>query len=75
MYAPYRTALLKMADTYRCGHCHSEVGTGTEAVTGLDTVRVGHDDGSPVLLGTLSDVPDALPAASTGPVIRGGGGG
>lgn len=60
---PDRTALMKLADAYRCGHCWSEVGTGYDAVTGIEMVWVGHDDGCPVLLGALSDVPDTLRAA------------
>lgn len=61
---PDRTALMDMADAYRCGHCHSHVSTGYNTATGLDTVWAAHDDGCPVLLGTLSDVPDALRAAN-----------
>jgi hypothetical protein len=60
---PDATALMKMAAAYRCGHCRSEVGTGHDAATGLDTVQVTHDNRCPVLLGTLSDVPDTLRAA------------
>jgi hypothetical protein len=54
---------MKLADAYRCGHCWSEVGTGRDPVTGMDKVNVSHDDSCPVLLGTLSDVPDTLRAA------------
>lgn len=50
-----------LAAFYRCGHCTSD----TEARTddhGIVHVVVHHDDGCPVLTGTLSAAPDTLRA-------------
>ncbi|WP_405492982.1 hypothetical protein [Streptomyces sp. NBC_00096] len=49
---------------YRCGHCASE----TEARTdqhGNPHLVIHHDDGCPVLAGTLSSLPDTLRATGS----------
>ncbi|MFD9519315.1 hypothetical protein [Streptomyces sp. NPDC059979] len=51
-----------IAASYSCGHCNSE----TEARTdrhGNPHLVIHHDDGCPVLEGTLSSLPDTLRAA------------
>jgi len=56
-----------VAATYRCGHCNSETGTYLDD-NGITHIAVHHDDGCPVLAGTLSTTPDTLRAlASTIP--------
>lgn len=55
--SPNRSRLTQLADAYKCGHCHSEVGFTTERI------NIRHDDGCPVLAGALSDLPDAMRAA------------
>ncbi|MFF5004108.1 hypothetical protein ACFY3G_14835 [Streptomyces phaeochromogenes] len=52
-----------IAATYQCGHCNSETGTRTDDL-GIVHVVVHHDDGCPVLNGTLSAAPDAARAAA-----------
>ncbi|MCY0952092.1 hypothetical protein [Streptomyces sp. H27-S2] len=52
-----------IAANYRCGHCTSE----TEALTdqhGNPHLVIHHDDGCPVLEGTLCSLPDTFRAAT-----------
>ncbi|MFJ3978354.1 hypothetical protein [Streptomyces sp. NPDC090021] len=49
---------------YRCGHCNSETETRTDP-HGFPHLVIHHDDGCPVLEGTLSSLPDTLRAATT----------
>jgi hypothetical protein len=60
---PDRSAAMAYADAYRCGHCHSEVSLRAPDPVGIDHIDVAHDDGCPVLNGTLPDLPDSLRAA------------
>ncbi|KOU48985.1 hypothetical protein ADK55_19140 [Streptomyces sp. WM4235] len=64
-YAAGPTELIaRIAANYQCGHCNSE----TEARTdqhGTIHLVTHHDDGCPVLEGTLSAIPDTLRAANT----------
>lgn len=48
---------------YQCGHCNSDT---TAKVDDAGTVHllIHHDEGCPVLTGTLSAAPDVLRAAS-----------
>ncbi|MFF3872921.1 hypothetical protein [Streptomyces sp. NPDC001978] len=55
-----------LAAAYQCGHCTSETSTFTDD-NGIEHIAVHHDDGCPVLTGTLSALPDALRAAGTIP--------
>ncbi|MEU1117809.1 MULTISPECIES: hypothetical protein [unclassified Streptomyces] len=49
-----------IAATYQCGHCNST--TEHRTTNGVTSVAIHHDDGCPVLTGTLSAAPDALRA-------------
>jgi len=51
-----------LATHYRCGHCNSTTSLGTDSTTGLPDVCIHHDDGCPVLNGTLPSTPDVLRA-------------
>lgn len=57
------TAARKLARSYECGHCRSEVTGVRRDEYGIDRISVVHDDGCPVLAGTLPDTPDAFRAA------------
>ncbi|MFJ2259930.1 hypothetical protein ACIOKD_16580 [Streptomyces sp. NPDC087844] len=52
-----------LATTYQCGHCNSDTSTRTDDL-GIVHLVVHHDDGCPVLNGTLSAAPDAARAAA-----------
>ncbi|KJY18384.1 MULTISPECIES: hypothetical protein [unclassified Streptomyces] len=49
---------------YRCGHCNSETEAWTDQHGNLH-LNIAHDDGCPVLDGTLSSLPDTLRATTT----------
>lgn len=54
--------IARMVTNYQCGHCNGEV---TYLTTNGDTLHAGieHDDGCPVLAGTLHAFPDFARAA------------
>ncbi|MFD6803154.1 hypothetical protein [Streptomyces cyaneofuscatus] len=55
--------LAAMVTDYRCGHCTGIVETlATDETTGAMHAYVAHDDGCPVLAGTLSTIPDTFRA-------------
>jgi hypothetical protein len=56
---------LALAAAYTCGHCTSDTSTRTND-RGIVHVVIHHDDGCPVLTGTLSSAPDALRAIAAG---------
>ncbi|WP_411076658.1 hypothetical protein [Streptomyces sp. cmx-10-25] len=49
---------------YQCGHCNSETTVALDA-NGTAHLLIHHDDGCPVLTGTLSAAPDIARAAQT----------
>lgn len=53
-----------IAANYRCGHCTSVTKARTDPHGNLH-LNIHHDDGCPVLEGTLSPLPDTLRAANT----------
>ena len=53
---------LSLAANYQCGHCNSNPATLTQDEYGIWHVSIAHDDGCPVLLGTLSALPDTFRA-------------
>ncbi|MER6484111.1 hypothetical protein ABT264_11285 [Streptomyces virginiae] len=55
-----------IAANYRCGHCNSETEVRTDQ-HGNPHLITFHDDGCPVLDGTLSSLPDTLRAATGTP--------
>jgi len=54
-----------IAAAYACGHCNST--TELRTINGTTHVAIHHDDGCPVLEGTLTAAPDALRAATALP--------
>lgn len=54
--------LAAMAANYRCGHCNSEPPKLTQDEHGTWHLGIVHDDGCPVLTGTLSALPDTIRA-------------
>ncbi|MEW2135514.1 hypothetical protein AB0892_02700 [Streptomyces sp. NPDC005409] len=54
--------IARMVSNYQCGHCTGEV---AYLATNSDTLHAGieHDDGCPVLAGTLPAFPDLARAA------------
>lgn len=50
-----------LAASYRCGHCNSDTGMHTDD-NGIVHVVIHHDDGCPVLTGTLPSAPDVMRA-------------
>lgn len=67
-----RKTVAETAAAYRCGHCHSE--TTYRIADGFGRINIAHDDGCPVLAGTVSDLPDAMRAgqATGGTVVADG---
>ncbi|MFJ6934465.1 hypothetical protein [Streptomyces sp. NPDC101132] len=69
-YAAGPTELInRITANYRCGHCNSD----TEAWTdqhGNPHLTIHHDDGCPVLAGTLPAIPDTLRAAGIPDAFR-----
>ncbi|MFD9374667.1 hypothetical protein ACFWBH_03850 [Streptomyces sp. NPDC059999] len=64
-YAAGPTELIaRITANYQCGHCNSETETRTDQRGALHLV-IHHDDGCPVLEGTLSSLPDTFRAANT----------
>lgn len=64
-------AIKDFAKSYRCSHCHSRVTEIVQSSSRMFRVMVAHDNGCPVLTGTLPDVPDAVRAAmATGHIAR-----
>ncbi|MFE9481459.1 hypothetical protein ACFYNM_22985 [Streptomyces spororaveus] len=61
--------IARMVSNYHCGHCTGEV---TYLMTNGDTLHAGieHDDGCPVLEGTLPPGPDMLRAAGVPDTFR-----
>ncbi|MER6252902.1 hypothetical protein ABT224_16230 [Streptomyces sp. NPDC001584] len=57
-------AIDRLLADYRCGHCNSETEPWTDD-KGNRHLNIRHDDGCPVLEGTLSSLPDTLRAATT----------
>ncbi|MEU0671597.1 hypothetical protein ABZ330_01655 [Streptomyces sp. NPDC006172] len=51
-----------IAAAYTCGHCNST--TELRTVNGVMSAAIHHDDGCPVLTGTLSSAPDVARAAA-----------
>lgn len=58
-----------LATNYQCGHCHSETTLGTDDYGG-PRLEIHHDDGCPVLNGTLSALPDTLRAVGVPTTFR-----
>ncbi|MFI8106288.1 hypothetical protein [Streptomyces sp. NPDC086023] len=58
-----------IAANYRCGHCHSEAEAWTDQ-HGNPHLNIHHDNGCPVLAGTLPAAPDMLRAAHPTPNAR-----
>lgn len=61
--------IARMVSTYKCGHCNGQV---TSLTTTGDTLHaaVEHDDGCPVLAGTLPAFPDFARAAGVPATFR-----
>lgn len=53
-----------IAASYSCGHCNSETDAWTD-LYGNPHLNIAHDDGCPVLAGTLSSLPDTLRATGS----------
>ena len=56
----------KLAATYACGSCQSQVylpPPDQPPKDGLIRMNIGHDDGCPILSGALPDGPDSIRAA------------
>ncbi|WP_210587127.1 hypothetical protein [Streptomyces sp. GESEQ-35] len=51
-----------LADAYECGHCNSTARV-TKDERGISHLWISHDDGCPVLAGTLPAAPDLARAA------------
>lgn len=58
-------ALKEYAANYRCSHCNSRVSGLSRDALGIYHLSISHDDSCPVLRGTLTDMPDAIRAATT----------
>ncbi|MFD5078053.1 hypothetical protein [Streptomyces sp. NPDC058371] len=52
----------RLASAYECGHCNSTTRT-TKDERGINHLWISHDDGCPVLAGTLPSAPDMVRAA------------
>ncbi|MDX2703949.1 hypothetical protein PV350_13915 [Streptomyces sp. PA03-6a] len=60
-----RELIARMVSNYSCGHCTGEVvELATEEATGMLHARIEHDEGCPVLAGTLDAAPDFARAAA-----------
>lgn len=51
-----------LAENYRCGHCNSDPAKLIQDDRGMWHIGIPHDDGCPVLTGTVSDLPDTFRA-------------
>ncbi|MFB6567367.1 hypothetical protein [Streptomyces noursei] len=51
-----------LAAAYTCGHCNSNTARLAQAEDGMWHIGIEHDDGCPVLNGTVSDIHDTLRA-------------
>lgn len=54
-----------LAANYRCSHCNSDPPQLTQDESGIWHLGIAHDDGCPVLKGTISALPDAARAATS----------
>ncbi|MGW6456654.1 hypothetical protein ACWF94_12150 [Streptomyces sp. NPDC055078] len=60
-----RRLIARMVSNYECGHCTGRVESlTTDEKTGILHAFIEHDDGCPVLAGTLSPIPDTFRAAT-----------
>lgn len=51
-----------LAAAYTCGHCNSDPAQLAQDQFGIWHLAIGHDEGCPVLSGSVSDIPDTFRA-------------